>query len=215
MRYLAALALSSLGALPILAQSALTVNTPSNLIVCIPSLIQWSGGTGPYYLTANAGGSSSDVLATFVNGENVTSYTWTVDLAAGTAVTMGIRDATGATNFAQQVTVQAGSSTTCLNSSGSGSTSDSSSSTLSSLARESLGTESGALASTSNSSRTSARSTSTRATSAASSATQATSSVAANTFVSNEAAGALFGKSTRISVAMVALVVLVVPAALV
>lgn len=44
-----------------------------------------------------------------------TSLTWTVDIAAGTRVSLRITDSTGAVNYAEAVEIRAGSNTNCLN----------------------------------------------------------------------------------------------------
>ena len=44
--------LLSLASAGLAAAQGLTVNTPSSLITCVPTLIQWTGGAGPYYLFA-------------------------------------------------------------------------------------------------------------------------------------------------------------------
>ena len=43
------------------------------------------------------------------------TYTWNVDLAAGSNITLAIRDNTGALNYASPLVVQPGTSTACLN----------------------------------------------------------------------------------------------------
>ncbi|KDN53577.1 hypothetical protein K437DRAFT_265638 [Tilletiaria anomala UBC 951] len=161
------------------AQSGLTINTPSSLIVCVPSLIQWNGGQGPYFLTVNQGGSQSVILETLVNGQNQTSYTWNVNLSAGTSVTLAIRDSTGATNFAQAVTIQAGSSTSCMSSSASSSSSHSSTSS-SAPATTSSTTASSSTTISSTTSSTSSTSSTPSATSSAPSVTNAATANVAN-----------------------------------
>ncbi len=43
-----------------IAQSALTINTPgTSVLTCVPVLIQWSGGSAPYYLTVVSNPSTS------------------------------------------------------------------------------------------------------------------------------------------------------------
>ncbi|GAA5825073.1 hypothetical protein JCM10212_004426 [Sporobolomyces blumeae] len=90
------------------------ISTPTALFTCEPYQINWTGGTGPYYVRANQGGTTSQVLETLVSNENVNSYTWNVDLAAGTSVTLALTDSTGASAYSDKVTVQAGSSTSCI-----------------------------------------------------------------------------------------------------
>lgn len=43
-----------------------------------------------------------------------TELTWTVDLPAGTSISMQVKDSTGSVNYAQAVNIQSGSDTSCL-----------------------------------------------------------------------------------------------------
>ena len=43
------------------------------------------------------------------------TYTWVVDLPAGTSVTLAVRDGTGALNYASPVTILSGTTTSCIN----------------------------------------------------------------------------------------------------
>ncbi|KAI6008135.1 hypothetical protein F5J12DRAFT_826907 [Pisolithus orientalis] len=62
----------------------LTINTPANVVECEPTQLTWSGGQTPYYLSlVPAGQPSATPLMQFPN-QNGTSYTWMVDLQAGT-----------------------------------------------------------------------------------------------------------------------------------
>lgn len=56
--------------------------------------------------------------------QSATQLTWTVDIASGTSVTVKVVDSTGAINYDSQQTIQAGSSTECLNASASASGSE-------------------------------------------------------------------------------------------
>lgn len=97
-----------------IAQTLLTVQTPASLIQCEPALLAWSGGQGPYFIAAIPGGQSAAAALMNFGQHNGTSLTWTVNVTAGTSVSLKITDATGATNYDQAVTVQAGSDTSCL-----------------------------------------------------------------------------------------------------
>ncbi|KAJ3967864.1 hypothetical protein EV361DRAFT_952850 [Lentinula raphanica] len=95
----------------------LTVNTPSSLDVCQPSLLSWSGGTPPYYPSILPGGEiSASALKTF-DSTNATQYTWTVDIAAGTAITIQLKDSTGTIAYSDQVTISSGTDTSCVSTS--------------------------------------------------------------------------------------------------
>jgi len=102
-------------------QSTLTINTPAVATECEPLLITWSGGTGPYFLTVHPGASpSAAALITFgtVNG---TSFTWSaVNEQANTSLDLAVSDSTGATSQSAPFTVQAGTSTSCLNTTATG-----------------------------------------------------------------------------------------------
>ncbi|KAF8273221.1 hypothetical protein EI94DRAFT_1795303 [Lactarius quietus] len=126
-------------------QSTLTINTPAVATECEPLLITWSGGTGPYFLVRIAlsafhhfyihahtffslitdvlhpGASpSAAALITFgtVNG---TSFTWSaVNEQANTSLDLAVSDSTGATSQSAPFTVQAGTSTSCLNTTATG-----------------------------------------------------------------------------------------------
>jgi hypothetical protein len=92
-----------------IAQTTITVNTPTTLIECQPAALTWSGGTAPYYPRVTAGGDVSSTLNTF-DTTSATSLTWTVNIASGTSVTIALTDSTGATGASAPVTIQAGSS---------------------------------------------------------------------------------------------------------
>ncbi|KAF5377341.1 hypothetical protein D9757_008024 [Collybiopsis confluens] len=53
---------------------------------------------------------TSSALKTFDNA-NSTSYTWTVDISAGTAVTIELKDNTGTSAYSDEVTIQSGTDT--------------------------------------------------------------------------------------------------------
>ncbi|KAK4684524.1 hypothetical protein P7C73_g5651, partial [Tremellales sp. Uapishka_1] len=98
------------------AAAAATIATPASLIVCQPAALSWSGGTPPYILAVIPGGQvSAAALETLDDAETGTSYTWTVDLAANTYITLKLTDSTGAIAYSSPLTIQAGSSTSCLN----------------------------------------------------------------------------------------------------
>ncbi|ORY76281.1 hypothetical protein BCR35DRAFT_305945 [Leucosporidium creatinivorum] len=92
--------------------AAASVNTPTSLIQCQPYQLTWTEGEGgPYFLSVLPGGQASgtpiEQLGTFQEGTN--SFTWTVNVPSGTSVTIQIVDKSGQPNYADQVTVLAGS----------------------------------------------------------------------------------------------------------
>ncbi|OCF60556.1 hypothetical protein L486_00191 [Kwoniella mangroviensis CBS 10435] len=104
---LGALATSALGA-------DLTISTPASLIQCQPALLSWTGGTAPYYLAVIPGGEPSAAALQDLGEQQGNSLTWTVNIASGTSITLKVTDSTGVVNYNQAVTVQAGSSNSCL-----------------------------------------------------------------------------------------------------
>jgi hypothetical protein len=60
---------------------------------------------------------SAPVLETLADNTQDRTYVWTVSLAAGTSVTIRLTDANGDIVYSSPVTIQAGSSTDCLNAS--------------------------------------------------------------------------------------------------
>ncbi|SCV74753.1 BQ2448_7782 [Microbotryum intermedium] len=109
-----------------------TISTPTSLIQCQPIALSWTAGSGaPYYVSAIPGGDASGTALEQIGGGalNATTFTWTVNIAAGTSVTLKVIDKSGNPNYSQKVTVQAGSNTcTLVNSSSGGSASSGSSS---------------------------------------------------------------------------------------
>ncbi|KAG0659587.1 hypothetical protein C6P46_005078 [Rhodotorula mucilaginosa] len=174
------------------AVSAQTINTPTALYTCEPYQIVWSGGAPPYYLRVLEGGTTSNVIETLVSAQDVTSYTWNVNVAAGTSVTLGLTDSTGTSAYAAQVTVQEGSSTSCVGqaASGSASAAPTGSSSLASSAGGAATSASSAASSASSGASSAASSASGAASSAgsrASSAAQSATSAAASSTPSSGA----------------------------
>ncbi|KAJ7167402.1 hypothetical protein C8R43DRAFT_1121823 [Mycena crocata] len=100
--------------LPVLLSSALAsfIVNPinSDALSCEALLLQWQGGLVKrhgYWIVA-VDGSVLEVLGTF----ETTSFRWTVDLPAGTAVGALVTDSTGSTAISQYFTIQPGS-TSC------------------------------------------------------------------------------------------------------
>jgi len=84
-------------------------------VECQPIALTYTGGTAPFFLSILPGGEiSSPPLEQFPEQSVEGSYTWLVNLPAGTAVTFKLTDSTGAVNYSAQLTVQAGSTADCL-----------------------------------------------------------------------------------------------------
>ncbi|WRT67880.1 uncharacterized protein IL334_004854 [Kwoniella shivajii] len=112
----------------VLAQQAndITIATPPSLTQCEPVLLSWSGGVGPYILTAIPGGQpSAAALATISASEAGNSVTWKVNVAAGTEVTVKVTDSRGINQYTSPVQILPGSDS-CLGAASGGSTSNSS-----------------------------------------------------------------------------------------
>ncbi|KAJ9100620.1 hypothetical protein QFC21_003664 [Naganishia friedmannii] len=91
------------------------ISTPPTLTVCQPTLLSWNGGSQPYFLSVIPGGQASAAALKDFGQQTGTSYTWNVDLPAGTQITLKLTDSTGNTVYSSPVTIQAGTSTSCLN----------------------------------------------------------------------------------------------------
>ncbi|KAG8983001.1 hypothetical protein FRB93_007702 [Tulasnella sp. JGI-2019a] len=98
----------------------LTVNTPADVVQCQPILLIWSGGTAPYYVTVLPSQQlvSAAPLESLSSGTSGTSLIWNVDIAAGTLVTIVLKDATGTEAYSAPITIQPGSSSSCLGNAG-------------------------------------------------------------------------------------------------
>ncbi|KAM0789722.1 hypothetical protein ACM66B_006579 [Microbotryomycetes sp. NB124-2] len=104
---LTAVALASL----VLRAAAATINTPTALIQCQP--VQLSQNV---FLAVLPGGQSA-ALPIVDFGElpaSPAAYTWTVNVPAGTSVTLRLTDSTGVPAYTEQVTIQPGSSSCSL-----------------------------------------------------------------------------------------------------
>ncbi|KAK4056436.1 hypothetical protein OIO90_002579 [Microbotryomycetes sp. JL221] len=95
---------------------AATINTPTALIQCQPVQLSWSGVSGSSIFLAVLPGGQSAALPIQDFGElpaSPAAYTWTVNVAAGTSVTIRLTDSTGVPAYTEQVTIQPGSAS-CL-----------------------------------------------------------------------------------------------------
>lgn len=128
----------------------LRVNSPASLIQCQPALLTWTGGQSPYFVAAIPGGQPSAAALKDFGQQTGTQLTWNVDLPAGTSVTIKITDASGAVNYNSAVTIQEGSSSSCLNGGGaSGSASAAATSAASAASAASSGVASASMAASS------------------------------------------------------------------
>ncbi|THH10312.1 hypothetical protein EW145_g1417 [Phellinidium pouzarii] len=113
------------------ASASLTINTPPSIVQCEPVLLQWSDGTPPYFPSILPGGQTSGTLESLPTTSS-TSYTWDCNIAAGTSITLALRDSTGAQVYSDAVTIAGSSDSSCVGSSASGSSSNASGSTTAS-----------------------------------------------------------------------------------
>ncbi|KAJ7598834.1 hypothetical protein C8J56DRAFT_881406 [Mycena floridula] len=102
--------------LAVLATSAfaqLVVNTPGakSLVQCRPIQLSWSGGIlSTFSRRDNPTGASLVDLGQ----QTGTTFTWTVNVAAGTSVDIQIRDSEGVIQNSAPVTVQPSKDSSCL-----------------------------------------------------------------------------------------------------
>ncbi|KAL5503859.1 hypothetical protein ACEPAH_7930 [Sanghuangporus vaninii] len=96
---------------------ALTVNTPTSVVQCQPVLLTWTDGTAPYYPSIIPGGQVSASALKSFDSTSATQLTWTVDIAAGTSITVALRDSTGEQVYSDAVTIASSSDSSCVNSS--------------------------------------------------------------------------------------------------
>ncbi|KAJ7498812.1 hypothetical protein FB451DRAFT_11264 [Mycena latifolia] len=158
---------------------ALTVNTPtsSSVVVCEPIALSWSDGTAPYYLSIIPGGDTSSAALKSFDSTSDTSLTWTVDIAAGTSISLALKDSTGTVAYSDAVTIQTGSDTSCVSTSTAASTEDSTAASTGDNAAATTATTSAVSGSSGTiSAVTSAAATTTKATTGTSKTTSATAS---------------------------------------
>ncbi|KAF9223863.1 hypothetical protein BS17DRAFT_122965 [Gyrodon lividus] len=93
----------------------MTVNTPASVTECEPTQFAWTGGSPPYYLSLVPAGQPSAPPFKQFPTQTATSYTWNTDLQSGTSFTISLKDSTGLTAYSDIITIQAGSSTSCVN----------------------------------------------------------------------------------------------------
>jgi hypothetical protein len=92
-----------------------TINTPANVVECQPTLLAWSGGTAPYFLSILPGATPNGVALENLGQQNGTSVTWTCNIPSGTSIGLTLRDSSGLLAQSAPFTVNPGSTTTCTN----------------------------------------------------------------------------------------------------
>ncbi|KAL8277425.1 hypothetical protein RQP46_010147 [Phenoliferia psychrophenolica] len=91
-------------------------NTPPSLAECQPAQLTFTGDTPPFFISIIPGGNTAGAaLETLPTQTAAGSATW-----LGTSVSLQIKDGSGQLNFAQAVTIQPGTSTSCLGTNTSG-----------------------------------------------------------------------------------------------
>ncbi|THU98470.1 hypothetical protein K435DRAFT_777455 [Dendrothele bispora CBS 962.96] len=105
MKFFATLLASSFAVATVAAQSALVINTPARLVEGQSALLTWSGGVAPYELSVQAGNAPGTTLED-LGKQDGTSFTWQVDIAAGTSVAIEVADSAGNVAQSAAVTIQ-------------------------------------------------------------------------------------------------------------
>ncbi|WVQ65037.1 uncharacterized protein L199_003207 [Kwoniella botswanensis] len=169
----------------------LTINTPASLVQCQPASITFADGTAPYILAVIPGGEvSSAAIETIEDSATSSPVTWTVNLASGTYITLKLTDSTGTIAYSSPLTIQAGSSSSCLNSTAATSGVSTSAVTTTVTSSGTASAVSNAVSTTSTTSAASSAAASTsRAASASSAAGSATSAAGSATSAAGSAAG--------------------------
>ncbi|KJA19469.1 hypothetical protein HYPSUDRAFT_887602 [Hypholoma sublateritium FD-334 SS-4] len=92
-----------------------TINSLTNVVVCLPTLITWTGGTPPYFLVILPAGQPSAAALVDLGEQQGNSVTWLTNLGVGVSAFLNLRDNTGALAQSASFTVLAGgnSNTTC------------------------------------------------------------------------------------------------------
>jgi len=105
-----------------LAQDTFTINSLTDVTVCQPSLITWMNGHPPYFLTVQPENEPNAGPLVNLGEQNGTSFTWVVNIPAGDNGFLQLRDSTGVLAQSGVFSVQAGTTTSCLNSTSTGNT---------------------------------------------------------------------------------------------
>ncbi|KAF8806975.1 hypothetical protein BYT27DRAFT_7190682 [Phlegmacium glaucopus] len=94
----------------------LTINSLANVVQCQPSLISWSGGILPYFLSILPANQPNAAALVNLGLQNGTSFTWVANLTAGVSGFLELRDSTGAIGQSGSFTVLTSSDSSCLSS---------------------------------------------------------------------------------------------------
>lgn len=94
----------------------LSINTPSDAVVCQPLLITWSGGVPPYHLYILPGNQPNAAPLEDLGVQSGTSCTWVVNLAPSTSIGLRLRDSKGAVAESAPFTIQPGPDGSCIKS---------------------------------------------------------------------------------------------------
>lgn len=90
----------------------LTINVPSRVVECQPAQITWSGGSGSVELSIQSQGDGGQTENSF--GGQTSPFTWSVNIPAGSSVTISVSDETGAEAQSGTINVQGGSDDSCV-----------------------------------------------------------------------------------------------------
>lgn len=104
-----------LAVVPFAMGQQLQVISLTGVVECEPILISWTGGSPPYFLSLIPAGQPSAAALKQFPEQQGTSYTWLVDLPAGTGFTTALKDSTGQLVFSGNQQVEGGSSSSCVN----------------------------------------------------------------------------------------------------
>jgi hypothetical protein len=98
---------------------AFQIYTPSKLVQCQTTKIEWKDGKGPFFLAVVPGADPcADILHEFPE-TNTRNFNWTVNLPVGTSVMFAIEDADGNEQYTGALKIEAGTDKACLTASSS------------------------------------------------------------------------------------------------
>ncbi|CAO1623865.1 unnamed protein product [Jaminaea pallidilutea] len=97
------------------AQAQPVISTPTSLVSCLNAKVAWNSAKAPVHISVFEGNdlTKKPISSLPVQQQSDGSYSWKVNVKAGTVVTFQIRDDAGDTNASAQVTVQDGSDDAC------------------------------------------------------------------------------------------------------
>ncbi|KAF8625560.1 hypothetical protein AX15_005324 [Amanita polypyramis BW_CC] len=111
--------------------ASLTINTPASITQCRvccsliqlvdinpppaePTLVTWTGGTAPYFVSVLPGGETTAAPLKSLGSSNAMSVTWVANVTPNQYITFALKDSTGETAFTDQVLVQANNDVSCM-----------------------------------------------------------------------------------------------------